>query len=303
MVEAEWLVARRKAGASTAAELGLPTTKTPGWEFTDLAELAEADFAVPNGADPEARERADAVLNPPEAAPRVVQVDGTAVEAGLGAAPASGDRPTEPVVTTLAEAARALPRPGRPRSSVPSPRRTTPSSPATTRPGGAAPSSTCPRASAWRRPCRSPPSTTATDIAIGFRTLIVLEEDAEAEVWEQWLATDEQRAGLFNTVTELFVGPGANLHYVSAQGLGEPQLGVRHPARRGGARRDARLGRARLRLGPRQGPDGDPPRGPGLDRPRSPAPTPATATSTSTSTPPRSTRPHRPSPTSPSAGS
>ena len=56
--------------------------------------------------------------------------------------------------------------------------------------------------------------------AIGFRTLIVLEEGAEAEVWEQWLTTDEQRGGLFNTVTELFVGPGANLHYVSAQGLG-----------------------------------------------------------------------------------
>ena len=48
----------------------------------------------------------------------------------------------------------------------------------------------------------------------------MLEEGAEAEVWEQWLTTDEQRGGLFNTVTELFVGPGANLHYVSAQGLG-----------------------------------------------------------------------------------
>ncbi len=48
----------------------------------------------------------------------------------------------------------------------------------------------------------------AEDIAIGFRTLIVLEENAEAEVWEQWLATDHERSGLFNTVTEVFVGAG-----------------------------------------------------------------------------------------------
>ena len=58
-------------------------------------------------------------------------------------------------------------------------------------------------------------------IAIGFRTLIVLEEGAEAEVWEQWLTTDHERRGLFNSVTEIFVGPGANLRYVTAQGLGE----------------------------------------------------------------------------------
>jgi Fe-S cluster assembly protein SufD len=56
--------------------------------------------------------------------------------------------------------------------------------------------------------------------ALGFRTLIVLEEGAEAEVWEQWLATDPERSGLFNTVTEIRVGAGANLRYVSAQGLG-----------------------------------------------------------------------------------
>ena len=35
-MEPEWLVARREASASRVAELDLPTTKTPGWEFTDL---------------------------------------------------------------------------------------------------------------------------------------------------------------------------------------------------------------------------------------------------------------------------
>jgi Fe-S cluster assembly protein SufD len=57
--------------------------------------------------------------------------------------------------------------------------------------------------------------------ALSFRTLIVLEEGAEAEVWEQWLSTDSNPDSLFNTVTEIWVGPGANLRYVTAQGLSE----------------------------------------------------------------------------------
>jgi Fe-S cluster assembly protein SufD len=57
--------------------------------------------------------------------------------------------------------------------------------------------------------------------SLSFRTLIVLEEGAEAEVWEQWLTTDSNPDSVFNTVTEIWVGPGANLRYVSAQGLSE----------------------------------------------------------------------------------
>jgi Fe-S cluster assembly protein SufD len=49
----------------------------------------------------------------------------------------------------------------------------------------------------------------------------VLEEGAEAEVWEQWLATEDGGDGLFNTVTEVWLGAGANLRYVTAQGLSE----------------------------------------------------------------------------------
>jgi Fe-S cluster assembly protein SufD len=54
--------------------------------------------------------------------------------------------------------------------------------------------------------------------ALNQRTLIVLEEGAEAEVWEQWLSDDE---GLFNAVTELIVGPNARLRYVCGQALSE----------------------------------------------------------------------------------
>jgi len=57
--------------------------------------------------------------------------------------------------------------------------------------------------------------------ALHWRTLVVLEEGAQAEVWEQYVSTDDAQNALFSTVTELAVGPNANLRYVCAQGLHE----------------------------------------------------------------------------------
>jgi Fe-S cluster assembly protein SufD len=54
--------------------------------------------------------------------------------------------------------------------------------------------------------------------AMSWRVLIVLEEGAEAEVWEQQLSAAD---GLFNGVVELIVGDNAHLRFVSAQGLDE----------------------------------------------------------------------------------
>jgi Fe-S cluster assembly protein SufD len=53
------------------------------------------------------------------------------------------------------------------------------------------------------------------------RVLIVLEEGAEAEVWEQYLSGDEGSETVFNTVVELKVGQNANLRYVCGQELNE----------------------------------------------------------------------------------
>ena len=61
----------------------------------------------------------------------------------------------------------------------------------------------------------------AGERALNWRTLIVLEEGAEAEVWEQYLSADPDIEGLFNTVVEISVGPGANLRYMCGQGLAE----------------------------------------------------------------------------------
>jgi Fe-S cluster assembly protein SufD len=57
--------------------------------------------------------------------------------------------------------------------------------------------------------------------ALHWRTLVVLEEDAEAEVWEQYLSSDGESAGLLNTVVELVVGQGSVLRYVSGQHVNE----------------------------------------------------------------------------------
>jgi Fe-S cluster assembly protein SufD len=57
--------------------------------------------------------------------------------------------------------------------------------------------------------------------ALDWRALIVLEEGAEAEVWERYGADSDELEGLFNGVVELKVGPGANLRYVCEQELSE----------------------------------------------------------------------------------
>ena len=53
------------------------------------------------------------------------------------------------------------------------------------------------------------------------RTLVVLEEGAQAAVWEQFASRAEDLNGLFNVVTELIVGDNARLRYVCGQDLSE----------------------------------------------------------------------------------
>ena len=60
--------------------------------------------------------------------------------------------------------------------------------------------------------------------ALNWRVLIVLEEGAEAEVWEHYTSdasAGEELDGLFNGVVEIFVGAGATLRYISRQELSD----------------------------------------------------------------------------------
>ena len=60
-----------------------------------------------------------------------------------------------------------------------------------------------------------------TGTLLNQRTLVVLDEGAQAEVWEQFLSGSDDLDGVFNTVTELVVGQAARLRYVCGQGLSE----------------------------------------------------------------------------------
>jgi Fe-S cluster assembly protein SufD len=60
-----------------------------------------------------------------------------------------------------------------------------------------------------------------TGTLLNQRSLVVLEEGAQAEVWEQFLSGDSELDGVFNVVTELIVGDAARLRYVCGQALSE----------------------------------------------------------------------------------
>jgi Fe-S cluster assembly protein SufD len=61
----------------------------------------------------------------------------------------------------------------------------------------------------------------AEGTALNWRVLVVLEEGAQAEVWEQYAS---EAPGLVTTVVELVVGENASLRFISAQDLDEGSL-------------------------------------------------------------------------------
>ena len=138
--------------------------------------------------------------------------------------------------------------------------------------------------------------------ALNWRTLIVLEPGAEAEVWEHHDSLDDATEGLLNSVVELSVGAGATLRYVSSQDISESAWIF--ATQRAEVERDGRLdwtalgfgsARGKVRMETKLAGPGSEARvtggyvgGPG---------------STSTTTPPRSTRRRTPPPTSPSGAS
>jgi Fe-S cluster assembly protein SufD len=57
--------------------------------------------------------------------------------------------------------------------------------------------------------------------AVYWRTLIVLEEGAEAEIWEHASSAGDETDAMLNSVVELHVGQGAALRYVNTQDISE----------------------------------------------------------------------------------
>jgi Fe-S cluster assembly protein SufD len=59
------------------------------------------------------------------------------------------------------------------------------------------------------------------DAIVSWRTLIVLEEGAEAEVWEHASSAGDETDAVLNSVVELHVGQAATLRYVATQDISE----------------------------------------------------------------------------------
>jgi Fe-S cluster assembly protein SufD len=90
-----------------------------------------------------------------------------------------------------------------------------------------------------------------TGTLVNQRTLIVVEEGAQAEVWEQFLSGHDEVDGVFNVVTELIVGDNARLRYVCGQDLSEKSWIF--GAQRAEIGRDGRLDWVALGFGSAQG--------------------------------------------------
>jgi Fe-S cluster assembly protein SufD len=235
--------------ADAGAAPPLPTQKTRGWEFTDLSGLDLDAYAAATDGDPEARSRADGVLNPPEGTDHlVVQVDGATLE-GTSVDVEGDGRPHEPLVASLESSLERFPHLREMLGALaPGDDPFVARNDAAWRGGALV---YVPRGKRLEGPALIAAVQDAEAKTVSFRTLIVLEEGAEAEVWEQWLSTDSNPGSVFNTVTEVWVGPGANLRYVTAQGLSE--RGWVFGTQRAEVERDANLDWVALGFGSSRG--------------------------------------------------
>ena len=209
--EPEWLAARRERAASLSGTLDLPRFKgAAGWEFTDLGKLdldafgpapVDAELALPGPlfelAEPTGLLQVDGVSETGEAV-----ADGPIVMA-LDAAAREHPELVEPHLGTIVSAEDDI-------------------FTATNDAGWAGGAFVhVPRGVKVSGPILLSAVTAAAGTALQRRVLIVLDEGAEAEVWEQYLSGDAESETLLNTVVELVVGQNARLRYVCGQDLNE----------------------------------------------------------------------------------
>lgn len=181
--EPAWLSERRQRGASLAQSLPLPDHKAKGWEFTDLAGLEIDSYAE---ARPAASiEGAEGATVLPLAA--ALEPHGELLHERLGSLV-----PVEDPFVARNEAG--------------------------WRDGVLV---HVPRGVRLSEPIRVELPLDEDGAAIAWRTVVVLEEGAEAEVWEHWSSRGDETDALLNTVVELHVGQAATLRYIATQDVSE----------------------------------------------------------------------------------
>jgi Fe-S cluster assembly protein SufD len=211
--EPEFLAARRERAARLTETLAFPQFKgTAGWEFTDLSALDLAAYGpaptVTNGAAPER-------LFAPEGATELRQVD-----AGEATLVSGAELPSGVVVASLESAAREHPELiERHLGSVVSEDDVFVARNDAGFHGGAF--VYVPAGVALEHPILLTQIQAATGTELHRRTLIVIEDNAQAEVWEQYLSASGEVESVFNTVVELVISDNARLRYVCGQDLSE----------------------------------------------------------------------------------
>ena len=215
--EPAWLAERRQRASELAASLDLPHHKgAAGWEFTTLGDFSLDAFAAaaPGDGDASAVDRVQTLLEAPEGAVTLGQVDGRVLE--------TPDAVEDgPVVLPLTLAVERHPELVEPYlgTIVPGDQDLFTASNDASWTGGAF--VYVPRGVKVDTPILLTAISDAAGVALNRRTLIVLEEGAEAEVWEQFLSGSEDGEALLNTVVELVVGQNARLRYVCGQDMNE----------------------------------------------------------------------------------
>jgi Fe-S cluster assembly protein SufD len=212
-VEPAWLSERRQQGASLAQSLPLPDSKAKGWEFTDLSGLEIDAYEFANAA---------AEISAPEGVTVLPLAEAAASHEDLVREHLGSLVPSEDPFVARNEAGW--------RDGV---------------------LIHVPRGVRVTEPIRIEVPLEQSGSAIGWRTLVVLEEGAEAEVWEHWSSPGDEVDGLLNSVVELSVGQAATLRYVNTQDISESAWIF--ATQRAQVERDGRLDWAALGFGSARG--------------------------------------------------
>ncbi|MFZ9668416.1 MAG: Fe-S cluster assembly protein SufD [Solirubrobacterales bacterium] len=182
--EPEWLAGRREKARGLVETLPLPDRKVKGWEFTSLDGLdLEAYSATPAGATIDGGNGEITVMPLVEA----IERHNDLIERHLGSL-VSADDPF--VARNEAEWTDGV-------------------------------FIHVPKGVTVDQPIRIGLDLDQVGAAVYWRTLVVLEEGASAEVWEDYRSSDDGTDALLNTVVEVTVGQAARLHYVTSQDLSE----------------------------------------------------------------------------------
>jgi Fe-S cluster assembly protein SufD len=211
--EPAWLEERRRRGAALIETLPLPDARSKGWEFTDLASLDLGSYTSTDASVEVSGGEGATVISLAEA----VETHAELLQEKLGSLVGVED----PFVAR---------------------------NEADWRDGVLV---HVPRGVRLTEPVRIEVPIEAAGSAVSWRTLIVLEEGAEAEVWEHWSSPDDEVDALLNSVVELSVGQAATLRYVNTQDISE-QAWI-FATQRAQVERDGRLDWAALGFGSGRG--------------------------------------------------